>query len=226
MKISQLIVVLSLVLGMVSCATKTEDIKLKGPEYYPLKVGSSRIYQVDTINYDNFKKKIDTVSNIFKEELVEKFVNLENDTVYRFELSKYNADKDQYIVFKSFERSVKDNYALEMTDNLNEVKMLFPISQLKTKGTSYSWNANMFNNGEPFLVKYISVFSTFNNGLNAYNDCVSVRMTKPIDDTLMRKQFNEVYAKNIGLVYKYYESTDRLVDDFPSGKKIIIRLVN
>jgi len=36
-----------------------------------------------------------------------------------------------------------------------------------------------------------------------------------------------VYAKNIGLVYRFTDSTDYLQNDtFPSGKKTIIKLLN
>lgn len=208
-----------------SCRTSTEEVKLKGNEYYPLTIGTSKLYKVDTIIYDAFKKEIDTISNVFKEMVVEKYPDLSGDTVYRIELSKFSEDKQMYIVFKSFERSIKGNYAMEKLENRNEVKMLFPISNFKTKGNSYTWNANMFIESDPVIVKYTSVFTGFNNGLKAYNDCVSIKLSKP-QLGIVNKVREEVYAKNVGLVYRYSDSTDLLLDTFPSGKKIIVKLIN
>lgn len=217
----------SCILFLISCRSNSEEVVLKGSEYFPMKVGDIKYYEVDTIIYDLFQLSIDTISHTIKEEVVEKYTDQTNDTVYRITLSTYIPQKFDWVVFKSFERKIKDNYALEKMENKTEVKMLFPIANYKTKGSTYTWNANMFNTNEPLIVKYTSVFTSYHNGINPYNNCVSVKMNKPQNDAILIRIKEEVYAKNVGLVYRYTDSTDYLLDpSFPSGKKVFIRLKN
>lgn len=226
MKKTTIYIVLMTVSLFYACRNGQEELTIKGEEYFPIEIGNKHTYSIDTIVYDLFQRKIDTFSNIVQEEVVEKYVDLSGDTVYRIELSTYNQEKFKYVVFKSFERKIKDNYAMEKMENSTEVKMIFPISNYKTKGSTYTWNSNMFNGREPQIVKYTSVFTGFNNGNKNYSNCVSVKLSKP-QTGIINNIKEEVYAKNIGLIYRFTDSTDYLQNDtFPSGKKTIIRLIN
>jgi len=224
------ILFLSLLISAVyACRSNQEEIVTKGLEYFPLEIGQKHTYKIDTVIYDLFQKKIDTFSNIVYEEIVDKYVDFNGDTMYRVELSTYDNVKLKYVVFKSFLRSVKDNFALENMNNSTEVKMIFPISAYKTKGSNYTWNANMYNNREPDIVKYTSVFVPYNNGVTTFNNGVSIKLNRPLRGTI-NKIKEEVYAKDIGLVYRFTDSTDLLKtpsnDTFPSGKRIFIKLIN
>ena len=217
---------LTLILTIYSCRTSTEETVSKGIEYFPTKIGDIHYYQIDTVVYDLFKRKIDTFSSIVREEVVEKYTNTSNDTVYRIELSRYNDNSIKWEVFRSLERKIIDNYAFEQLDNNTELKMIFPIASYKTKGSSYTWDINMFNNYDPLAVKFTSIFTSFYNGINPYSNCVSVKMNKP---QLGRVNLTrvEVYAKNIGLVYRYLENTNSLDDSsFLSGSITTVRLKN
>ena len=127
---------LSLILTIYSCQTSSEETVSKGVEYFPSKIGSIHYFQIDTVVYDLFKRKIDTFSSIVREEVVEKFTDASNDTIYRVELSRYNDNTVKWEVFRSFERKITANYAFEQLDNVTELKMIFPIASYKTKGSS------------------------------------------------------------------------------------------
>ena len=207
----------------VSCRNDKEERATKGAEYFPIKIGTVKIYNVDTINYNPFNLTVDTISHEIREEVVEMFTDAAQDTVYRVELSTWSTSKSMWIPFRSFLRKIKDNYAIETMENVEEVKLLFPIAQYKTKGSNYVWNMNMFNAREPVMVKYTSVFSSYFNGIRGFNDCVSVKLSKPLTGRVNDVR-EEVYAKDIGLVYRFRDSTDNLNLDTTSGRKIIIRL--
>lgn len=226
MKKSTIFLVLILVSLVYACRNGQEELVVKGEEYFPLEIGSKHFYKIDTIVYDLFQKKIDTFSNIVQEEVVEKYVDLSGDTVYRLDLSTYDKTKFKYVVFQSYERKIKGNYAMEKMNNGTEVKMIFPISNYKTKGSTYTWNCNMFNAKEPQIVKFTSVFSSYNLDNKNYSNCVSIKLSKP-QTGIINNIKEEVYAKNIGLIYRFTDSTDYLQSDtFPSGKKTIIKLIN
>ena len=217
---------LAVILTIYSCRPSTEETVSKGPEYFPIKIGDIHYYQIDTLVYDLFKKEIDTFSSLVKEEVIEKFQDASNDTVFRVELSRFSESSSNWEVFRTFERKIVDNYAIEKLDNISELKMIFPISSYKTKGSSYTWNINMFNNSDPLSVKYTSIFTSFYNGINPYNNCVSIKLNKP---TIGRVNINrtEVYAKNIGLVYRFIENTNSLDDSsFLNGSVTTVRLKN
>lgn len=217
---------LAVILTIYSCRPSTEETVSKGTEYFPIKIGDIHYYQIDTLVYDLFKKEIDTFSSLVKEEVIEKFQDATDDTVYRVELSRFSESSSNWEVFRTFERKIVDNYAIEKLDNISELKMIFPISSYKTKGSSYTWNINMFNNSDPLSVKYTSIFTSFYNGINPYNNCVSIKLNKP---TIGRVNINrtEVYAKNIGLVYRFIENTNSLDDSsFLNGSVTTVRLKN
>lgn len=227
MTLLRLVIILFLFTGLLACRTGQEEKTLKGDEYFPVKLGDIRYYEADTIVFDYFTKSIDTISHTIREEVAEWYIDNMLDTVYRIELSVFRDAQFDWIPFKSILRKKKDNYAMESINNRLEVKMLFPIASYKTKGTSYVWNVNMFNSNEPVMLKFTSVFTSFNNGINPYNDCVSVKMNKPRTG-IVNDVREEVYAKHIGLVYRFVDSTDFLLGDtsFPSGKQYFIRLKN
>jgi hypothetical protein len=217
-------VILTLVFS--GCRSNKEERVLKGEEYYPIQIGSVRNYLVDTILFNSFKPSIDTIKTEFREEVVERIVHGFGDTSYRIELSTWDTGKLAWVAVKSFERRIDNNYALEKINNREEVKMLFPIAEYKTKGSSYTWNANMFNNGEPVIVKYSSVFRSYADPVtgNAYNNCVSIKLNKP-QTGLVNNVREEVYATGVGLVYRFMDSTDYLmVPNHLSGVQIFVRL--
>ncbi len=212
-----------------SCKTEKEEVEVVGNEYFPLKIGAIKIYQVDSFIHDPFADSTRTISREVKEEIVEQFLDNENDTAYRVEYSYYDKNQFKWRVFLSFSRKIKDNYIIEKLDNQKEVKLLTPISTYKTKGTTYSWNLNMYNNRDPENVKYSKVFYTHILDNKPYENCVNVQLTKPTNNLIIRFR-EEVYAKNIGLIYKRIDQSDFLnssnTDSLnrKSGYEVIFRL--
>lgn len=211
-----------------SCKKKEEVRQTNGPEYFPLKVGTVNYYDVDSFFFDPFFNKTDTVSTVIKEEVVEKLIDLSNDTIYRIELSTYNNKTFKWVTFQSFFRKIKDNFAIEVKDNIAEVKLYFPISSYKTRGSTYAWNLNMFNHYEPKYIKYNRVF--YNQNVNSVNyiNCVNVQLNRPISG-IKNDYREEIYAKGIGLIYKHIDSSDYTTknsnDSFTrSGKEIFLKL--
>ncbi len=207
-----------------ACRTDKEEVVLKGIEYYPIKTGTVRFYQIDSFFYDNYTNETDTVSYECRELVQSTFVDPGGDTTYRIELSTYSIEKAEWIVQKVFTRKTNGNYAIENIDNTPEVKLLFPISKYKTKGSSYVWNINMYTSNEATNVKYTSVFTSYYNGLTAYNDCVVIGLQKP-ETGIVHNIREEVYAKNVGLVYRHIDKSDYLLDsNSRNGYEVFVRL--
>lgn len=207
-----------------ACKTHTEEIVLKGPEYFPIETGSVKYYQIDTFFYNDFTNTTDTVSNLYREEIKEKLINASGDSFYRVELSLFNKVKNIWEGRQSFSRFITGNYAIENINNKPEIKMLFPISQYKIKGSSYVWNLHMLTNEDVTNVKYISVFKSFNNDLAQFNDCVTIGLQSP-EKGVVNNLREEVYAKGIGLVYRHIDQSDYLLNgNSRNGFEIFVRL--
>lgn len=208
-----------------ACRNNSEEIKLKGEAFFPNQQGAVKYYLVDTFRFDDFTGKTDTTSFEYKEEIKEKFVDLEGDSFFRIELSIYNVKKLKYEIYKIIQRKIVGNYAIENIDNMPQVKMLFPISSYKTKGSSYSWNLNMLNAMDEEKIKYNAISKPFNNGLNNYNDCVNIGLLKPQIGGIQNDIYEEVYAKDIGLVYRHIDKSNTFsTTGFKAGFEIFVRL--
>ncbi|MDI1234844.1 MAG: hypothetical protein PSX81_11220 [bacterium] len=218
------VLALLLLLSIGACRSNKEELVLKGNEYFPLKMGVIRLYQIDSFLYDNYTGDIDTFSKVYREEIKDFYIDNAGDTNYVVNLSYYNIFRVKWEVQQSYSRKITGNYALENIYNHTQVKLLFPISKYKTKGSSYIWNLNMFNNDEGANVKYTSVFTSFDNGKRAFNDCVSIGLQKP-EAGAVNNIYEEVYAKNIGLVYRHIDRSDFLTLGKRGGYEIFVRLL-
>ncbi len=208
-----------------ACRNNSEEIKLKGEEFFPQRQGAIKYYMVDTFRFDNFTGKTDTTSFEYKEEIKEKFIDLAGDSFYRIELSIYNLKKLKYEIYKVIQRKIVGNYAIENIDNTPQVKMLFPISSYKTKGSSYTWNLNMLNALDEEKIKYTVIDKPFYNGINTFSNCVNIGLLKPQFGGIQNDIYEEVYAKNIGLVYRHIDKSNLFATTgFKAGFEIFVRL--
>jgi hypothetical protein len=190
-----------------SCRKTTEERESFGNEYFPMKIGTVKFYQVDSFFFNAFFNTTDSVKQVIKEEVKEKLLNQYNDTIYRIELSRFNTQYSKWVVFKTFSRYIKDNMAIEDFDNIKEVKHLFPITTYKTRGSSYIWNMNMFNNKEAQFIKYAKVFTSYSVDNETYPNTVTILLNRPLKG-LVNDIREEIYAKDVGLIYKHIDNSD------------------
>ncbi len=192
-----------------------EDIFL-GYDYVPLEVGKYIIYDVDSIIYNDFTLTTDTFKMEMKDEIAEEFKDNEGRSSYVINRYKrlnssmnWQQNKSYYIT--------KTNFRVEtFQDNLRFISLVFP---LKNKTL---WMGNVFIKTEDeknldWLVnweyEYKNIDTTFQNGSKKYFNCAYIDQ---VNDSLnaendiiisendygSRTIGNEIYAKNIGLVYK------------------------
>jgi hypothetical protein len=208
MKNYLLVALLSLtIIVTYSCRKTTEERVSVGLEYFPLKIGTVKFYQVDSFFFDPFFNTTDSVKQVIKEEVKEQLINQDNDTIYRIELSVFNDKYSKWEVFKSFTRNIKNNMAIEDLDNIKEVKHLFPITTYKTRGSSYIWNVNMFNNNDAQFIKYSKVFTPYSIENDTYSNTVTILLNRPLKG-LVNDIREEIYAKDVGLIYKHIDKSD------------------
>ena len=120
---------------------ETEMVEVDfGYDYFPLAIGKSWTYQIDSIFFDPAigGTAIDTIATFLQETIVDTFTNLEERTAYRVEqFFRRNPSEDWQLV-KVFTLSRDENRAFRTEDNLTFVKLTFPAK------VNNIWDGNAF----------------------------------------------------------------------------------
>lgn len=132
--------ILSLVLS--ACSESTiEDIDLElGYEYFPLSVGQSRTYAVDSIIYDplSLTNRIDTLSGFFREDIVDTLRDQSGDLVYRIERYYRKQGNQDWQIHSVITSSRDAEEAVYTENNLRFIKLRFPLkAETEWKGTAH-----------------------------------------------------------------------------------------
>ena len=127
---------------LIACTEReTETVEVDfGYDYFPLAVGKSWTYRIDSIFFDPAigGTAIDTIATFLQETIVDTFINLEGHTAYRVEqFFRRNSSEDWKLV-KVFTLSRDENRAFRTEDNLTFVKLTFPAK------VNNQWNGNAF----------------------------------------------------------------------------------
>lgn len=186
-----------------------------GYTYYPLTYDKYVIYEVDSIIYNDFALRNDTVHLQIKDVIGDSFID--NQGKLSFIVNRYKRYEPNGIWIGSKTYYVmQDEDVLEwQEDDLRFKKMVYPV-KLNTK-----WKGNIYISGiiNPELqwyngwdYKYTSLATSFNTGYKNYNDVHQILQRDSISGLEGNpNDFNsysaltyskEVYARNTGLVFK------------------------
>lgn len=125
----------------VSCSEESKmlDDSVFGYQYYPLEVGKYWIYSSDKIVVDDGGATIVESSKFIKEEITERFIDAAGDSIYRLERSESMSQSGPFLVSDVWTTSSTVDAAFRTEENLDFIKMIFPISV----GTT--WEGNLFD---------------------------------------------------------------------------------
>lgn len=225
----------ALLLLSTACERNAEpDFAQLGWEYYPLNLGDYRIYDVHRINY--------TFSNpeepeILEYELLEKvadyYLNQTNDTIYVLHRLRRYADTEQWVLDSAYNVQRSTQRLVLGVNNRPQVQLIFPVAEGKR------WNSNLLNAAEEVEYKMLNVGKPFNFANSEYfstDETVYDRSLlvdqKNLEDDVLKIQDirQEVYAHNIGLVYKlvkqlqYCNASDCTSGSVTSGNFLEMKL--
>lgn len=194
---------------LLNCKKETIDNVYLGKDFYPLEVGYWQEYKVDSILFNNFTNpvSVDTFSFFLKEEIESTYKDLNNDLNYRVVRSK-KSDSSAYTINHVISVKSSSTNIQKVENDLRFIKLVFPIKKDKT------WNGNIyidaldepsldFYNPNKFNWEYVytDVYHSYEINGFSFDSCVTVIQID--DENLFEKKYSkEIYAKNVGLVYK------------------------
>ncbi len=194
---------------------ETESLPDLAKDYFPLQIGKTLVYDVDTIIYDpqpqNFIK-IDTFRWQVKEVFIDTFKSTTGQLTYKIERSeKKRGTTDPFVIKKIFTAALSDNGALRTEDNLTFIKMP------RFFGEKTTWDGNVYCD-QSLIIEVagdrIGLFSKKWNydifglgkaekiGLKDFTDVLTTRAQSDPKILTEKRYTLEKYAKGIGLVYK------------------------
>jgi hypothetical protein len=166
--------------------------------YFPLKPGLWKVYEVNAIYIDAPSEVFDTLHYFVKEVQSYWFLNASNDSMMRMERFYSGNLLNSWEPNSVWQMGIWDKQAIQIEDNIIYVKIKFPA----IVGTI--WNGDAYNRIDTlnkFNYQVTSVDVPYN--LNGFNfDSVLTVLQKQQQSLIDKLDFQEVYVKNLGLVYK------------------------
>jgi hypothetical protein len=190
------VLVLSIVIFAASSCRKNRldpYIGGDGPSYYPLKIGNSWTYQVDSIKYnEKFGRENDTFTYQIKNVIESEFIDNEG---------KINHSFTRYVSHDTANWTVDGSFAIRMTalnvvknyNNTKEIILKFPIQEFDF------WDGNSLNNSPIREFEYESVHAVLSTS-NAVYDSTCTVIHQNVENKVQSFHEKHSYASQIGPV--------------------------
>jgi hypothetical protein len=206
---------------LISCASKseTETLPDRGKDYYPLAIGKTTVFDLDSVIYDPLATgiQIDTYRWQAREVLSDTLRSKEGNLVFAVDRSIKTRTGVDWIPRETFAASLTANHALLTENNLTYIKFptYFDI------GTN--WDGNLFNDVstklevagevlEPFSKKWTFEILSYGKaekiGTIDYPDILTVQAQSDPKILTEKRYSLEKYAKGVGLVYREIKILD------------------
>ncbi len=166
-----------------------------GYDYFPNTIGQWIIYDVDSIDFNDFTQTVDTFNFQIKELIDTFFYDNENRKVERIERYYRLNDTIPWVLTDVYTSVRTKTNAQRTEENVTYIKMAFPVKL----GLTWDCNATNTKVAQDCYYETIHAFH-IENGIS-FDSTVTVFQDEFI--TLISEDFEkEIYAKHIGLIYK------------------------
>jgi len=180
-----------------SCKKEVEILdKDASYQYFPNKEGTFIIYHIDSLYYNQFTNSIDTFSYDLKEKIIELFTDAGGRKSQR--IQRYIKVNNTWQIVRVWKAFVNNKQAEKTEENITYIKLVFPLSK------NLKWRGNALNTIDTLTPTYYTCThfnEPFSNKKLSFDSCATVLQYS--DSTLItKKEATEIYALNVGMVYK------------------------
>ncbi len=202
------------------CKSTTDDIDSEslGWHFFPVSIGSQRVYEVDSIIYDEFTNSVDTFRSKVRMRITGIFTDSAGQQVHRVEYDNPDLPFDQPGNRRIAAIRKNKDHVIDYTDSGRVVRLVFPMFNGR------EWNANMFNNLEASRARIADIDKPFQASDTLWPQTVTVQYFQFINP-VTQFEFKEVFARNMGMVFSENVYILRLGGK-TSGSRVIMRLID
>ena len=168
--------------------------------YFPTNVGHWVIYDVDSLYHNDYDCMIHPYHFQIKEIITEEFYDAQGRLSQRIERYTRSSDTSSWKIRNVWTSNLTKTTAERTEENQRYVKLIYPPAVDK------SWNGNSFNTIGEWGYQYSSVDEPSSDIVLNFDSTLTVEQTGKNDPLIYTQHGKEVYAKNVGLIYK--EQTD------------------
>ncbi len=211
-----------LILTLSSCKKDDTAINMHY-DYFGLLPGRYIDYDVTEIIHDeNASILHDTMHYQLRTLIGDTVIDNEGRVARRFIRFKRNSSSDSWVQTDIWTAIIVDHRAELVEENQRIIKLVFPPTSKKT------WNPNAFNTFEEQTSEYSNIHQYIKVGQHAFDSSLVVDQENFGSMIDYRRKY-EVYAKNVGMISKYYK--DLKISDFDttivkSGKELFYTITN
>lgn len=203
---------LLLLLGFLGCERIVETLPPQGQAYYPIEQGRYKVYQIDSLIYDEYNCNRLRVAYQVKEVTGAVITDGEGHTAYRVQRYERTTAADEWELRGIWTEKIEDKQIQRVENNQRMIKLVMPVKKDQTwDGVVYirrdtlvpirGGAIDLYKDWEDF--QYLNVGAPYVDTISniVYNETVQVLQVDKTNN-IERRYSTEVYAKGIGLVYK------------------------
>ncbi len=207
------ILILMILLGCSESELIPED-DFFGYEYFPVSTGQYRLFEVQEINY-LLSGEVVTEDYQLKEEITASFLT-GGDSTFIINRFKRSSELSEWEYLNTWQSRKTKNNAIIIEGNIPLVKLVFPVEN------KISWNANALNTQEEDLFTIDSLNFSFARGAGTeFPNTLTVIQEDNQDFIVSFNRRFEVYALNVGLVYKETKILNYCANNNCLGQQIV-----
>ena len=182
-------------IAVISCDSSDENLPIESSnDYFPLRQGNFQIFDVTDIEYTLGVPE--TLRYELKTSVVDSFPNQDGNYTYVIQRSKRNEGAAEFSYLDTWSARTDSREAVMNEENTTFFKIKFPVAK------NDEWDGNLYNTMGEDTYTMEEVATSFNANGTSYDDCIVVNQNDNQDFVVTLDQRKELYARNIGLVYK------------------------
>lgn len=167
--------------------------------YWPLNQGHFVVYDVLEVKHDvQALVQRDTSKYQLKIVIGDTLTDLEKETAFKFFRYTRATSSDNWLLKDVWTTKLSGNRAELVEENQRVIKLVFAPTKEK------EWNANAFNQFTPLNCYYTNLHTGLTLNGNYFDSTLTVEQEDFFSLIDHRRKY-EVYAKGVGLVYKFYK---------------------
>ena len=181
---------------LISCSSSEveTDFSRLGHDYFPMKVGSYRIYDIDETHY--FLTGPQQRLYQLRESVVDSTIISDSEVLYTVHRETKESDEENWSLDSVWTASVSTQRAIVTENNIPFIKMVFPIEN------GLTWDGNSYNARIMDEYVYDNSLSDTSVMENAYSELWTVIQSDEGENFLGRNDRMEIYAREVGLIIK------------------------